>query len=80
MTRTKKLLAVGVVALAICVASAVVAELIPVSDADGSPGWDTFGTAIYLTIFVTIPAGILATICLITGIVSYFLGRKKPLR
>lgn len=72
-----KLLWIGIGALTLCIASAIFAESVAVTDVAGRPNWDNFGIAIWVTALVTIPTFGIFLVVTIAAMIKWLRRKRK---
>ncbi len=76
MKRQQKLALAAVLSLALCIVSALIASSMGESSTDGRPNWDSFGTSIWLTILVTVPAFCVFFVTTTIAVINYVRSNK----
>lgn len=75
-TGQKHVLVAGL-SLALCIVSATLASTIGESSSDGRSNWDGLGTAIWITLLVTIPAFCVFLVTAVVAAIEYVHSHKR---
>jgi hypothetical protein len=74
---TRRLLIIGSVFLAICIAASLTAGAVFPAAPDGITNWDSFGKGLNLILFVAVPSGIIAGVCAFAALGTYMIDRQR---